>query len=1269
MNGEVAVARAGGRISNDLTRPHAGLGRTDEVASARLPRLSRLTDPLKRDFRHPVVGAGFTVASIVFFVIFRTGKFLASGDVAPMIVDGLHHELGWQWTHMSSGAGGPTYEIARSAEVLAARIGQALGGSEALGQRLLYSIIWGSAAAAGASLARRFTRRSWVALAIGAMVALNPYTLVALPNPLPIVALGITAAVTSLCVEAAESSRRRWILASLLTVPCSYLSLNPPLLTMVAALVVVQPILAAAVTGTGRRGMLRVASLLVRGAPLAVALSVWWVVPAYIAIHKADPTALRAVTDLDVWSWTHARSSIANVMTLFGHWSWPRPEYYGRSIAIEQFPWRPLRWVVPALAFASPFVVSKQRRGPAVAVTVFSGAAVFVGKGLHAPFSGTNRWLYGHVPGFWLFREPAAKLGVVLVVLFAIGCAMTFDAALDRVADARSRAGALVWHPDRRHSRGSTLLVGRTVSLVVVATSIAPLVGVWPLWTGAAIKTASAGVASDRVALPSEWRKLAAAVNASQKQGKALVLPIDDYYQVPTTWGFYGADNLVRRLLKRPVLQSDPQLYVGDSEVFDALLHSVERTITLNDGRGTAQLLAALGVSHVIVRKDIDFDTTVRRTSMQRPETILKGLDRVRALRPILATSVADVYEVSGEAISPVQALAGIVASSNVSPDGFAQLRAALPTDLALSMAAPSSTLDAGRAVVLDGSSSGSMVEVGQNQTASVSRQFASASMLAVRIEGETVRLDPVVHWKVGSKPLGEFRREVRVRGLVGLLYGQRFVDRASARTVLRFDASASLVPVVATRETSNLGPRSEVLDCNNSGPATADQLGFLLAETTSSSGNWLNLRARAHSACVRYALTGVRPGRLFNVALQAEAHSERSPRFCLWVPSQRTCASIGSLERSVDGTWVLSSLWIAPPGATEASLYLYADSSNAVGGPEVSKTETDVSYRPPIVVQVAKVPSLALGVASPTPTDVRFEPGPHPVSIEVDDEHPAIGDVGDLGDCNRFDGRTAEQVGLRRELFGSSGVSLSARAHAACVALPLTGLTPAVPYQVSFDHRTLRGEKARYCVLDQQRHACVVSGRLDSSDSRWRTETVSFDANPGSIGMAAMALLVYADGSSRGTLTQYRSFRITPRVEEFVTMTTTNPKRPTVPVTTYKALNPAHYRVHVADVRAPFVLALSESWSPDWRLVGIPGPKAKHLKIDGYRNGWAIDATGDLDVELEYAPARTGQLAIRVSALAAALLALGLLFRWARRCLGSSARNGWLRSLPALGR
>lgn len=65
--------------------------------------------------------------------------------------------------------------------------------------------------------------------------------------------------------------------------------------------------------------------------------------------------------------------------------------------------------------------------------------------------------------------------------------------------------------------------------------------------------------------------------------------------------------------------------------------------------------------------------------------------------------------------------------------------------------------------------------------------------------------------------------------------------------------------------------------------------------------------------------------------------------------------------------------------------------------------------------------------------------------------------------------------------------------------------------------------------------------------------------------------------------------------------------------------------------------------------------PTIDHLRIDGYRNGWAVDARGDLDLLIEYVPARAGQLAIRVSLLAAVTAAaMGWFGRSRRRAFPS---------------
>ena len=100
-------------------------------------------------------------------------------------------------------------------------------------------------------------------------------------------------------------------------------------------------------------------------------------------------------------------------------------------------------------------------------------------------------------------------------------------------------------------------------------------------------------------------------------------------------------------------------------------------------------------------------------------------------------------------------------------------------------------------------------------------------------------------------------------------------------------------------------------------------------------------------------------------------------------------------------------------------------------------------------------------------------------------------------------------------------------------------------------------------------------------------------------------------------------------------------PSSRAAPAMSFHEISPARYHVKILGATAPFVVALSDSWSADWRITGAPaGTLIDHLRIDGYRNGWAVDARGDLGLLIEHVPARAGQLAIRVSLVAAVVTA-----------------------------
>ena len=55
-------------------------------------------------------------------------------------------------------------------------------------------------------------------------------------------------------------------------------------------------------------------------------------------------------------------------------------------------------------------------------------------------------------------------------------------------------------------------------------------------------------------------------------------------------------------------------------------------------------------------------------------------------------------------------------------------------------------------------------------------------------------------------------------------------------------------------------------------------------------------------------------------------------------------------------------------------------------------------------------------------------------------------------------------------------------------------------------------------------------------------------------------------------------------------------------------------------------------------------GVHARHIELDGYRNGWAINAPGDYELSLDYAPARWGRYALHLSQTTAYALVVSLL-------------------------
>jgi hypothetical protein len=308
---------------------------------------------------------------------------------------------------------------------------------------------------------------------------------------------------------------------------------------------------------------------------VAAIVSLWWAVPGAVAFKSGDIT--RVVT-LAENGWIFERASLLNELRFVPSWSWIYPDYYPWASVSDRV--APL-YISTFLLAAGLIAALVLARGRELFVVRFCGALalvmLFLSKGPHPPFEFINYWFF-KIPGMFLFLETVGAITVAAMCL-AICLGIALDAAprhLQRVA----------------------------VKPVLAALSIAAIVlGNIVIITGAVFHEPSGFEPAMHVKVPNYWLALAARVN-SAPPGGVFVLPADPSYSVDYTWGFYGADNLPRDLLRREVFTPGAPL----GYVLPHAQISIERKLTgMLDARSslTAAVLRDLGIRYVLFRSDV----------------------------------------------------------------------------------------------------------------------------------------------------------------------------------------------------------------------------------------------------------------------------------------------------------------------------------------------------------------------------------------------------------------------------------------------------------------------------------------------------------------------------------------------------------------------------------------------------------------------------------------------------------------------------------------
>jgi arabinofuranan 3-O-arabinosyltransferase len=821
------------------------------------------------------------VAAVAVQFWFRSGESLAGGDLAPPIApndDYLSH-----WNQLTTGAGSPGSTIVLLPYYAGLRFFQSAGVGEAGFQRLWLSLLFAGSAAAVVFLAQQLFRSPLAACVAGFAATFNAYHLSTGFDPVPLAATIAAAVLGGLVIRAgrpdAGSDPVVFAVASLLV---GLVFANPPHVVLVIAWLVACVLLAWA--AFGRAALARTGRFLLVAVPLALLFNLWWIVPAVLTVTGPLFHEQFAAAGVSQWAWTQSRNSITNVLSLTSFWSWLHPEYYPFAVGLQRPPFDVLQFTLAAAAAAGLAFAGRATWRVASTLAAIGLLAIWLLKGLHPPLGHVNLWLYDHVPGLWLFRDPA-KIRLVLVLVFSLLAAL----AVREVA---------------RFSRPASA----ALALVIVGASI---VYAYPLLTGSVVADKRPLLPSEHVAVPESWRRAAWYLNSVNAAGKVVVLPRLDYYQAPTTWGYYGS-SFLHQLIHRPVIEPLPDSYYADPAT--ALVDSLQQDI-LDRGGDVAGALQALGSRYVLLRRDLD--TRFPDRSFVAPSMLARALAHVHGLRHVGSFGFVDLYEARDSAPPEVYAAAPLVTSLPAA-SLYRQVRVGTDAAYVQTSARPS----------LRGVATGearTFVRTDPAAGVAVVRQTEHAT--AVRIA--TGHATSTLRFRTGGLPLRVFlgRKQLVVRRLGSATVP---LQRAAAH-LYRFPRTAPHVGVPFPAHVSrSLG------DCNRFDNRTAREAGLRATVEEQAGRRTLMLAARSHAACVSLLLPHQR-SLPFLLHLEYRAVTGAPARVCVWEEVPGRCATLPPLDTG-PGWHRFRAVVTPPPDGGRLRLFMYAD-----GGGDI---ETRTQYR-----------------------------------------------------------------------------------------------------------------------------------------------------------------------------------------------------------------------------------------------------------------------------------------------------------------------------------
>jgi hypothetical protein len=342
-------------------------------------------------------------------------------------------------------------------------------------------------------------------------------------------------------------------------------------------------------------------------------LNLWWLIPVLGSFIFSSSQTLNSQINIQAWDWTQNRASFLNLFWLNGYWDW-KTEYYPYVNSYSN-PLLAILVFVPLLLQEQPlFKSNKSRFNAYIMATIL--CFLFLAKGLHDPFRQLNLFLYNTVPFMSMFREPVSKFTLLLMPFLAllVGYGSENIANLKVRLSLQPLSGKSPQVPSRPKKR----INFHHNILVLALIAIIFLVSVYPLVYNRTEITIEDTSFSSRIQIPSYWYQATGWINSQQGNWRVLITPIDDFYQMPYTWGtdssYYGTDQLIDRLIEKPIVSTDVlNSYVVNPQTA-LTLHELNYAMRYGRVNEFKALLDLLNVKYILQRNDVISNLTGRTT-------------------------------------------------------------------------------------------------------------------------------------------------------------------------------------------------------------------------------------------------------------------------------------------------------------------------------------------------------------------------------------------------------------------------------------------------------------------------------------------------------------------------------------------------------------------------------------------------------------------------------------------------------------------------------